>query len=164
MYGLERLKKGIIQRIGNGRSIQIWPDNWIPREVSLKVVTKCTRPRIRWVSNLFENEHRDWYRSLRSIFLPVDGDAILKIRITSNETSDQIAWHFEKLGLFLVRSAYKLALRLQCLDQMASSTIQNQRGGRGYGEISGRQMYHQSCVCLHGDLHQMLLHQILIRR
>nr|TKW11301.1 hypothetical protein SEVIR_6G224500v2 [Setaria viridis] len=92
MYGPELEKKRILQRIGNGSSIQIWRDNWIPREVSLKVVTKCRRPRIRWVSNLFENKHRDRNCGLtRSIFLPVDADAILKIRIPTNETRDQIA-------------------------------------------------------------------------
>jgi hypothetical protein len=29
MYGLELLKKGIIQRIGNSLNIQSWQDNWI---------------------------------------------------------------------------------------------------------------------------------------
>jgi hypothetical protein len=64
----------------------------------------------------------EWNRSLiRSIFLPMDVDAILKLRISSNEMSDQFAWHFDKSRLFTVRSAYKLALRLQCQQQIASS-------------------------------------------
>jgi hypothetical protein len=121
-------KKGIIQRIGNGHNIQIWRDNWIPREISLKVVTKCRRPRIRWASELFENEHRERIHNLiRSIFLPVDVDVILKIRILTIEVSDQFAWHFEKSGLFSVKSAYKLALQLQCQDQMALSTEPKER-------------------------------------
>jgi hypothetical protein len=112
MYGLEMLKKGIIQRIENCRNIQIWRDNWIPREISLNVVTKCKRPRVRWVSKLFDNKHREWnHRLVRNIFLPVDADAILKIRIPTIEISDQFAWHFEKSGLFSVKSAYKLAYR-----------------------------------------------------
>jgi hypothetical protein len=94
MYGLVMLRKGIIQKIQNGRNIHIWRNNWIPMEISLKVATNCRRPRIRWVSNLFENEHRGCNHSLlKSIFLPVDADSIQKIRISTNETSDQIAWH-----------------------------------------------------------------------
>ena len=30
-HGLDLLKKGLIWRVGNGRSIRIWRDNWIPR-------------------------------------------------------------------------------------------------------------------------------------
>jgi hypothetical protein len=110
MYGLELLKKVLYKEL---KIVVIFRfGSWIPREISLNVVTKCKRPRVRWVSKLFDNKHREWnHRLVRNIFLPVDADAILKIRIPTIEISDQFAWHFEKSGLFSVKSAYKLAYR-----------------------------------------------------
>jgi len=55
-YRLELLKKGAIWRVANGQSIRIWRDNWIPREYSLKPITRRRRrrSRVRWVSNFEE--------------------------------------------------------------------------------------------------------------
>ena len=37
-YGVELLKSGLIWRIGDGRLVRIWRDNWLPREEELKVI------------------------------------------------------------------------------------------------------------------------------
>jgi hypothetical protein len=70
-------------------------------------------------------------------------DVVLKIRVSTNETSGQITWHFMKAQLLSVR--YKLALRLQCQDQMALRT-EAKKGGR-FGAISGKQIYNPK-VCV----------------
>jgi hypothetical protein len=36
-----------------------------------------------------------------------------KIRIASQDLNDTVAWHYEKNGLFSVKSAYKLATALK---------------------------------------------------
>jgi hypothetical protein len=51
-YGLELLKKGLVWRVGNGRSIRIWRDHWLPRPHSFKVITVKGDCRIRRVSGL----------------------------------------------------------------------------------------------------------------
>jgi hypothetical protein len=38
-HGLDLLKKGLVWRVGNGRNICIWRDNWIPRQSYMKVLT-----------------------------------------------------------------------------------------------------------------------------
>jgi hypothetical protein len=37
-YGMELLKHGVIWRIGDGRSVRIWRDNWLLRSEELKVI------------------------------------------------------------------------------------------------------------------------------
>jgi hypothetical protein len=47
---------------------------------------------------------------IRNIFPSYDAEEILRIRLPHSREEDYIAWHFEKSGIFSVRSAYRLAL------------------------------------------------------
>lgn len=68
------------------------------------------RSRLRWVNQLILPDQKAWNEDLvRQIFFPFDADEICKLPIPSSEVEDRIAWHFEKNGIFSVRSAYKLA-------------------------------------------------------
>jgi hypothetical protein len=51
-----------------------------------------------------------WKEALvRTIFLPIDADAILKIKPSKRLDADILAWQPEKNGIFTVRSACHLA-------------------------------------------------------
>ncbi|XP_073362181.1 uncharacterized protein [Aegilops tauschii subsp. strangulata] len=55
-------------------------------------------------------DRKEWNEKLiRQLFYPFDADEICKLNIPSSDVDDQIAWHYEKSGVFSVRSAYKLA-------------------------------------------------------
>jgi hypothetical protein len=54
-YGLELLKKGMVWRVGNGRSIRIWRDCWLPRISNGQVLTPKRNRRIKWVSELLDD-------------------------------------------------------------------------------------------------------------
>ena len=58
-HGLDLLKRGLIWRVGNGRNIRVWRDNWIPRPFSFKPVSLQGRCRIRFVSDLL-NANGSW--------------------------------------------------------------------------------------------------------
>ncbi|KAG2574039.1 hypothetical protein PVAP13_7KG295601 [Panicum virgatum] len=126
-YGLALLKKGINWRVGNGKNIRIWRDNWVPRDYYLKPVTRRRRSRLKWVSDLIDEECAEWKTEvLHEHFDPVDVEEILKIKLSIERTEDIIAWHFERTGVFSVKSAYKLALNLRTLGANTSgSKFQN---------------------------------------
>ena len=114
LHGLELLKSGVIWRVCDGANIHIWRDNWLPRASGLKISTKKNRTRVKWVEELFMSGERRWDEELvRHLFYPYDADEILRLWIQSNGEADFVAWHYEKSGLFSVRSAYKLALTLK---------------------------------------------------
>jgi hypothetical protein len=112
-YGVELLKKGIIWRVGNGLSIRVWRDNWIPRSTHFKPYGTVRRSRIRRVSELLD-EYGAWReQKIRDIFRPVDAEAILAIRTSPRLEADFLAWQPEMNGIFTVRSAYRLGLKFQ---------------------------------------------------
>jgi hypothetical protein len=63
-HGLELLKKGIIWRIGDGKNIRIWRDNWLPRNFALKPQQGKTRCRYRRVEQLVDNISGTWNHDL----------------------------------------------------------------------------------------------------
>lgn len=112
-HGLELLKKGVIWRVGDGRSIIVWRDNWIPKPYGLKPVGSMRLCRLRRVEHLIDWGSRSWDEAMvRRYFYLCDAMEILKIKISANESGDLLAWNYEKSGLFSVHSAYRLALHL----------------------------------------------------
>ena len=66
----------------------------------------------RYVSELLIPATASWNEALiRSVFLPIDANAILKIPVCTRNIPDFRAWHPEKKGNFSVSSAYKFLLK-----------------------------------------------------
>jgi hypothetical protein len=66
---------------------------------------------------------------LQQYFREEEVTEILKIRTSSRSEEDFISWHLEKLGIFTVKSAYRLGLnkQMQQRDRGAPSTQQDGR-------------------------------------
>jgi hypothetical protein len=63
------------------------------------------------VADLILQNPRGWNEPLiRKMFLFHEAEEILNLRIPASEGDDILSWHYEKSGLFSVRSAYKLAM------------------------------------------------------
>jgi hypothetical protein len=113
-HGLELLKEGIIYRAGDGRDINMWRDNWIPRDYNLKVTPRKTNTRIRRVSQLLRPGSNIWNKDLvNKVCYSHDADWILKLKLPPTPCEDFVAWHYEKSGVFSVKSAYRLAFNLK---------------------------------------------------
>jgi hypothetical protein len=50
---------------------------------------------------------------MQSILYPHDIQEVLKIRLSDRVPEDFVAWYYEKSGIFLVRSAYHLAVQIE---------------------------------------------------
>jgi hypothetical protein len=99
----------------------------IPRPPLLKISLRKGRSRLRWVSQLMKQGWREWDEQvLKRCMYPHDVEEVLKICLTDWREEDCLAWFHERSSIFTVRSAYKLALRLDKADrfQEGSSTRQ----------------------------------------
>ena len=107
MAGLNTFKRGHIWRVGNGESINIWEDHWVPGSPSRMIITPRQQVILRTVDELIDPHTHDWDEQLvRNIFNPVDAARILCIPLNENMTEDFVAWHLSKTYTFTVRSAY----------------------------------------------------------
>nr|XP_045088296.1 uncharacterized protein LOC123496932 [Aegilops tauschii subsp. strangulata] len=96
LKGLQLLKRGIIWRVGNGKSIKVWTDPWIPRDGTRTVISQKGHNLITKVSELIDPATSSWDANLvRQTFLPEGANMILQIPI-HEDIDDFIAWHYDK--------------------------------------------------------------------
>lgn len=110
----ELLKEGLIWRVGDGRSIRIWGDRWLPTRVTHAVQTPINSMEdTSMVEKLIDKEQSGWNSTLvRHIFSPDEAKVILNIPLSPFYPPDRIIWKSTKDGVFSVRSAYHLGVEI----------------------------------------------------
>jgi len=112
LLGLEVVKKGMIWRVGDGAGIHIWSDPWLPRDESRKPLTPRGHSLVESVDELIDPHTGTWDEQLVSdLFWEEDAAVILALPIHQGR-ENFISWHFEKLGIFSVKSAYRVARKM----------------------------------------------------
>ncbi|XP_038717940.1 uncharacterized protein LOC120011012 [Tripterygium wilfordii] len=126
LAGREILMKGLHWRVGNGATISVWNDKWIPsspnglpespiggNDINLKV------------SKLIDSESRSWNDPLLGqIFSPNDVAAITQIPLYGLNREDSLVWSQNTQGRFTIKSAYWLAKGAPVLRQEQHNHIQ----------------------------------------
>lgn len=106
------LKEGVIKRVGNGQSINVWCDPWIPRKWDRLPIKRKGNVVISTVAELIDPITGCWDENLvKEIFWHVDANQILAIPLRDG-MDDYYAWFYESKGVFTVKSAYKLHRQL----------------------------------------------------
>jgi hypothetical protein len=60
LHGREALKKGLIKRVGDGSSINVWEDPWIPSHIGKKPIVRRPGSEVHKVSDLIEPDLVQW--------------------------------------------------------------------------------------------------------
>lgn len=130
LLGRDLLKEGIVWRIGDGTSVRVWTDPWIPRGSSRQPATHQGHAIVSKVSELINPVTDQWNEALvRMLFSEEDAHSILAILLRQG-MEDFISWHFDKRGQFSVKSAYQLgvAIRERSLHHDASTSAIQEQG------------------------------------
>lgn len=108
MAALPILKTGCCWRVGNGYSIRVHWDRWIPNHPTNKVLYLTNEESEGlWLSDLIDPKLHWWRRELiMSLFHIEDAKAICRIPLSRRDVPDRIMWMKNKNGLFSVNSAY----------------------------------------------------------
>jgi hypothetical protein len=107
--GRDVLEQGLIRRIGTGEATYIWTMNWLPRDSLLRPVMRVQANLPQKVSELIDSTTMSWdMQKLHEFFAPMDRETIVNIPLSTRRQSDFWAWHYDKNGIFTVRSAYRM--------------------------------------------------------
>ena len=114
MAAKETIEAGSRWLIGNGRKVNIWRDRWLPLPDSSKVISpQRHNTEVEMVAQLIDNEVVTWKSEfIREVSLPHEVDIILSIPLSTQMLEDSKVWAWSKNGLFTMRSAYGVSLKL----------------------------------------------------
>ncbi|KAL0015483.1 hypothetical protein SO802_002552 [Lithocarpus litseifolius] len=115
MAALPILRSGYCWKVGNGSSISVLGDKWIPNHPTNKVLHPIHELVDEMVVSELINPKLHVWRSdmIMSLFHREDVKAICKIPLSRRAVSDSIIWMYNKNGKFFFKSAYKIARRIQ---------------------------------------------------
>jgi hypothetical protein len=111
----ELLRKGLLWRVGDGRSIKIWGEKWLPAPTTYCVqsIPRSLDENSK-VSDLIDQESRRWkVEFIHTEFMEEEANTILGIPLNPLLLKDKLIWRGTLTGEFSVRSAYHLGMELQ---------------------------------------------------
>lgn len=109
------LKVGLIKRIGNGKSTNIWNENWLPRKFNMRSICSISNDPSETDDELICTTTKSWNLFiLHQCLLPMDVDVVRQILISHVAQDDFWAWSYEKSGVFYVCSVYYLLSETKC--------------------------------------------------
>ncbi|XP_027102929.2 uncharacterized mitochondrial protein AtMg00310-like [Coffea arabica] len=107
--GGELLQQGLYKRVGDGRTIKIWNDRWLPGSIHGKIAT--TRPdgcQLEFVHELIEG--RKWKTDqLQLWFNANDMELITSVPLSPYDRKDRLYWDHSKSGVYTVKTGYVVA-------------------------------------------------------
>jgi hypothetical protein len=105
------LNEGMVWRVGNGRSIKIWGDKWLPSPTTYAIQSSIYRlDSEAKVCDVIDLDLQWWNIPLmREVFREEEEEKICSMAICPCTQQDQTIWVGNKNGDFSVRSAYHLA-------------------------------------------------------
>lgn len=99
-------------RVGDGRSINVWGDNWLPRQIFFKVISPIPAgmDASLKVTNLILEDGTLWNEELiTALFWEEEARLVRSIPFSLLKPPDIIMWNAEPNGKFTTKSAYHIA-------------------------------------------------------
>ncbi|KAA3469396.1 reverse transcriptase [Gossypium australe] len=101
----ELIADGLLWRIGNGRSVNIWNDPWVPGPGRSWLSVQNISTHWSTVNQLIDEHSFTWKEDI--IYKLVDCDQakrILSIPLARSDAEDVLVWHHDNTGVYTVKS------------------------------------------------------------
>ena len=123
------VRKGMVWRVGNGHSVCIREDKWLPNQVCKTVMLPPPSfPLDAKVCNLIDPESAIWkVDQVQQLFTPFDAKLILSIPLNARLPPNHLIWSHTPMGVFTTRSAYKMLANSALVNNASSSNPNPQK-------------------------------------
>jgi hypothetical protein len=129
----ELLSHGLLWRVGNGQSINVWTDRWIPRPITYSIQSPLRiLGQQAVVEDLIDQRQGSWKSDLiHEVFMHEEAKILENIPLSPCLPLDRLIWKETKDGKFTVQSAYHLGKSLAVISGGQSSfAIKDQGMGK----------------------------------
>ena len=108
MKGRNVIKRGAKWRIGSGRSVRIWGENWLPNSGHPKVLSPRVEGRgVSLVADLIDPAIKEWkVNIIDNLFYDFEVDIIKNLPLCKTIQDDILIWPFNPDGVYSVKSGY----------------------------------------------------------
>lgn len=123
------IQKRMVWRIGNGESVRIKMDKWLPTQSSRFVISPILQLALEAkVSELIDHDSAVWKANLvQQLFLPHEVFVIMGIPLSERLPPDRITWAHTPSSMFTTSSAYKLLIACDSASNVGTSNLKSQR-------------------------------------
>ncbi|CAL1399998.1 unnamed protein product [Linum trigynum] len=115
LHGRDLLKQGVIWQIGDGATVQVLGDNWVPGWRPEEIVCRASAPNLNAVAVqalMIPGTGRWCLECLQQCFYEDVVARICSIPLPVQPVRDKLVWSRENDGVYSVRSGYHLAFTL----------------------------------------------------
>lgn len=138
--------KGLRIRVGNGRGTRFFMDKWLPRETSFRLISPCINGADLKVSDFITSSKQWDIQKLRQYVIEEDLEAIGRILLSWSEAEDASVCHYDRRGVYSVKSGYKLGMNLKDLPSSSSNHIYS-----GWWKCGGSKIFPPKLKCSFGE-------------
>ncbi|XP_062014142.1 uncharacterized protein LOC133730599 [Rosa rugosa] len=123
--GREVLKKGLRFQVGDGSGISVWKDPWIALPLSFKPFSPIMEGTEDFmVADLIDRENGEWLLDLLDeLFTNGEVENIASIPLSLRGAEDRLIWHFDRRGIYNVKSGYYVFNKAQTALEKATSSM-----------------------------------------
>ena len=120
----ELIRAASVWKVGDGKSIKVDDHRWLPHPPQFRPEAKKNMR----VCDLFNPDTRQWHQQLLfHTFMPNTMAEIQLCNLGTTPDRDKLIWKENKKGVFSVKSAYRVAIRMRQADQVEHSSAQRDK-------------------------------------
>lgn len=108
------IERALRWNIGNGRSVDVWKDRWLPTLESFRLVSPRSQlSGVERMEHLLDLDKGTWdIKKVRNTFLSHKAEVGLGIPVSLSLLDYSRIWAWTSNGRFMVKSAYEVALKV----------------------------------------------------
>ena len=120
-------------RVGNGASISVLKDCWLPNHPTKKILFQPKEEIWEWkVSDLVDWQNHQWDKErITAMFHQFDAEAILQVPLSRRVVQDVLVWSILKKGKYTIRSGNFVVKQLRKEEFNAGESSEQ----RAYGSL-----------------------------